>query len=114
MPYQTGQTCVETAQQAVDYLASSHVGELVTLGGSQYVVSVVSTSPFSITYRYQDVSTTTSLQKDFPVSPMPCSSMSTADAVTLAWLVATAWLCAYCIKLLMHHFQNPTGETNDA
>jgi hypothetical protein len=100
MPFQTGQTCVDTALQAAQYQASVNVGSIVQIGTAQYVTSVVSVSATSIAYRFTNVSSTAVVNKTIVPSPQPCANLSSADFLQMSWLVAAAWVAAACFKLL--------------
>lgn len=100
MPFQTGNTCVDTALAGAQYLASTNDGAIVQIGTAQYVTSVVSVSATSIAYRFTNVSSTAVINKTVVPTLQPCSNLSSADFLQLSWLVAAAWVAAACFKLL--------------
>ena len=112
MPFQTGQTCVDTALSAAQYKASENDGAIVQIGTAQYVTSVVSVSATSIAYRFTNVSSTAVINKTVIPTPQPCANLSSADFLQLSWLVAAAWVAATCFKLLckMIHSVNEGSE----
>lgn len=100
MPFQTGDTCVDTALQANQYQASLNDGTLVQIGTAQYLTSVISTTATAIQYRFTNVSSTSVINKTITPTPQPCTLIYGADAISLAWGCAGIVLLGGIAKLL--------------
>lgn len=100
MPFQTGQTCVDTALAAAQYQASINEGAIVQIGTAQYVTSAVTVSATSIAYRFTNVSSTAVVNKTVVPTLQPCVNLSSDDFLQMSWMVAAAWVAAACFKLL--------------
>jgi hypothetical protein len=113
MPYQTGQTCVDTALQAAQYQASLNDGSIVNIGNGTYVTSVTSVSATAISYKFTNVSSNATVLKTVIPAPLPCANLSSADFLQMSWLVASAWVAAACFKLLYKMALSPLGDTEN-
>jgi len=113
MPYQTGQSCVDTALQAAQYQASMNEGAIVQIGTAQFVTSVTSVSATSIAYRFTNVSSTATVNKTVVPTLQPCTSLDSADFLQMSWLVAAAWVAAACFKLLYKMALSPLGDSEN-
>lgn len=115
MPYQTDNSCVETAFEAVQYFAAKQEGSIVQIGTSQYVVSAINTSDTTVTYKFTDVGSTASITKTISVNSLPCTKLTVADGIQLSWLVVAAWVSSYAIKLIAKSVQlHLNGASNDS
>ena len=100
MASQVDGVCYSTSVAAVHAMAAREVGRLVTVGAKSYVVDVTAVTGSSITFRLNDVATTSFITKVATVSPEPCGLLDTSDALVIAWGIATAWLITAAVLFL--------------
>lgn len=98
--FQVDGSCYNGAVNAVQAMAAREVGKVVSIGAKTYVVDVTAVTGSSITYKFNDVSSTAFVSKVATVSPLACGLLETADGLVIAWGIATAWLVTAGILFL--------------
>lgn len=109
MAYQVGSACYDTAVMAAQAQASASVGSIV--GASPQTVSVSSVAADSITYVLTPVGGGTPITHIAPFTPQPCNMLQAADGLAIGWMVAGAWIGAYCLLFLARALRGETGES---
>lgn len=105
MSSQIGAVCYSTPEAAAYAAASSEVGSIVSVGSSLYVVGVDGVTASSITYRFNDVASSSSFVKVSPFEAPPCGLFDTADGLALGWGVAVVWLVTAGVLFLRRGIQ---------
>lgn len=103
--YQFGDACYSTALSAAQAAAASQIGAVVQIGTASYVVDVVTVSPSSITYKFQNVSSTAILIKSASFTPLSCGLLDTSDGLIVGWAIAAAWLVTAAVLHLRRGVQ---------
>lgn len=105
MSYQVGQACYSDFAVAAAAVASAESGTVVPAGSVVYVVDAAADALGSITYTFSDVSggVTPMVYAQAPSLP-ECGLLTAADAGTMGWGVAAAWLCAWALLCLRKGF----------
>jgi len=101
MSFQVGSACYDTATQAAQASASSHVGAVVVLGPTAYEVDVSASSDTSITYVLNPIGGGTSVTSVTSYTAQPCNLMTVDDGLQLSWLVVGAWAAAFACVLIV-------------
>lgn len=110
MAFQVGSTCYATATEAAQAQASTMVGVIVGQGGTAHTVSAMSIDDTSITYVLTPVGGGTAITHVAPFTPQPCNMLQSSDAMQMGWLIAGAWIGAYCILFIARALRGETGS----
>jgi hypothetical protein len=110
MAFQSGDACYDTALAANQAAAAREIGSIKTIGTAQYVVDVTGVTATSISYTFRNVSSTATVVTTETVTPITCVGMTHADAWSLAWPIAAAWLSVYAVTNLARYLR---GESSD-
>lgn len=111
--FQQGSACYVTAQQANQAQASGLVGSLVQLGGEPFAVNVLDVTDIGITLQLQQVAGTGTVTKTISVTPQPCGLLQAEDALQIGWLIAAAWIGAFCVTFIARYFRSAVDERSD-
>lgn len=106
--YQVGAACYHTAQAALSAIASAQVGNVVADGGTARVVGVDSVTETGIVYTLTTINGGSVSTLSVPLTLQPCGLYTAADAVSLGWLVALAWIAIYALLFITRALR---GET---
>ena len=110
MAYQVGSTCYATAIEAGQAQASTMVGAIVGQGSVAHTVSTSTIDATSITYVLSPVGGGTPITHVAPFTPQPCNMLQLEDGLTIGWLIAAAWIGAFCLMFLARALRGETGS----
>ncbi|MNY54262.1 hypothetical protein D3C86_1901120 [compost metagenome] len=96
--------------QAGQAQASSFVGGVGYFSGAAHSVSVSSVDEASITYVFTPVGGGTAITHVAPFTPQPCNMLQLEDGLSIGWMVAGAWIGAYCLLFLRRALSGETGS----
>lgn len=100
MSFQVGSACYDTATQAAQASASSHVGAVVALGSTAYELDVSAVDDTSITYVLTPIGGGTALTSVTSYTAQPCNLLTATDGLQLSWLVVGAWAAVFVCVLI--------------
>jgi hypothetical protein len=109
MAYQVGSTCYATATEAAQAQASTMVGAIVGQAGTAHTVSATTMDETSITYVLSPVGGGTPITHVAPFTPQPCNMLQMEDGLSIGWMIAGAWIGAYCLLFLARVLRGETG-----
>ncbi len=111
--YQHGSTCYDTAQKANEAQASELVGSIAQVGSVPHAVNVSGVTDTTISYLLENLTGPGTYAKTVAVTAQPCNMLQVADAITLGWGVAAAWIGAFCIIFIARIFRDGVTTSND-
>lgn len=109
MAFQVGTTCYSTALEAAQSVASAQVGSIVSQAGTAFSVSVQAVADDSISYVLSPLTGGSSFLHVAPFTGQPCNLLQVSDGLQMGWLVAGAWIAAYCVMFIARALR---GETD--
>jgi hypothetical protein len=108
--FQVGASCYATSQAANEVSASAQAGSVVLIGGQSYALSVAEVTGTAVTYVYSPASGGATISQTVAMLPPTCGLLTAADASDIAWMIAVAWVAAFCIKFLARAVRNESDE----
>ena len=108
--FQVGSVCYPTAVQAAQALASQQVGGIVSQAGTLHTVSVSAVADTSISYVLTPVAGGAAITHVAPFTAQPCNMLQLEDGMSMAWMIAGAWIGAYCLLFLARVMRGETGS----
>ena len=111
--FQHGSTCYDTALKANEAAASEVVGSIVQVGTVPHAVNVSAVAETSISYVLENLTGPGTYAKTVQATPQPCNMLQAADALSLGWSIAAAWIGAFCIVFVARIFRDSINTQND-
>ena len=110
MNYQVGTACYPTPEAAASVSASASLGAIVHRGGDAYSVDASSVNETSITYTLTPITGGAPITTVTPYTAQPCQLLTFGDGLQMGWMIAGAWLAAFCLLFLARVFRGETGD----
>ena len=111
MSFQVGQACYPTEASAASASASQTVGTIVHRGTDVYAVNASSVTENTIIYTLTPLGGGTPITTVTPYTAQHCQLLTFGDGLQLGWMIAAAWIGAYCLMFLARVFRGETGDS---